>query len=181
VPELLAAFMPKHPAVEIFIEPGTSMNLYLKVLDASLDAAIIVEPSFPLPKTLTFRPIRSEPLIVIAPARLGACDDPDRLLADEPLIRYDRQHWGGRLADDYLRMAGIKPQERLELDSLEAIAVLVDRGLGISLVPDWAPPWPAELNLVKIPLKSPAPRRTIGALWSQASLRIAIIRAFLGD
>ena len=48
--------------------------------------------------------------------------------------------------------AGIVPQERFELNALNAIAVMVDRGLGVSLVPDWARPWPEGLNLVRLPL-----------------------------
>jgi len=43
--------------------------------------------------------------------------DPHELLATEPLIRYDRQQWGGRQADQYLRVAGIVPRERFELNA----------------------------------------------------------------
>ncbi len=177
MPELLAAFMQKHPAVDVFIEPGTSDNLYKKVIDEELDAAIIVEPTFELPKTLNFAPIGREPLIVLCSASIASRDS-DELLSTQPFIRYDRRHWGGRLADDYLRKLKIEPQEHLELDSLEAIAVLVDRELGISLIPDWAPPWPSDLNIAKVPLKRGSPARTIGAIWSAHSLRISIINSF---
>ena len=44
------------------------------------------------------------------------------------------------------------PRERFELNALNAIAVMVDRGLGVSLVPDWARPWPEGLRLVRMPL-----------------------------
>jgi hypothetical protein len=40
------------------------------------------------------------------------------------------------MVDRYLRQTGIRPRERFELDALEAVAVMVDRGLGVSLVPD---------------------------------------------
>jgi DNA-binding transcriptional LysR family regulator len=39
------------------------------------------------------------------------------------------------------------PRERFELDTLEAIAIMVDRGLGVALMHDWAPPWPEGLSL----------------------------------
>ncbi|MBY2907709.1 LysR substrate-binding domain-containing protein [Rhizobium leguminosarum] len=67
---------------------------------------------------------------------------PHELLKTQPFIRYDRTLWSGQLADEYLRTTGIQPKELMELDGLEAIAVLVDRGLGVSLVPNRSAPWP---------------------------------------
>jgi DNA-binding transcriptional LysR family regulator len=42
-------------------------------------------------------------------------------------------------------------RERFEIDSIEAIAVMVDRGLGVSLLPDWARPWSRRASLATIP------------------------------
>jgi len=57
-----------------------------------------------------------------------------------------------RLIDDYLRKARIKPQHRYELEGLELIAVIADRGLRVSLLPDWAPPSSEGLSLPKLAL-----------------------------
>jgi DNA-binding transcriptional LysR family regulator len=92
-----------------------------------------------------------ELFIVLTPASLRA-RNPHGVLASEPFIRLDRAAWTGRMVDRYLRHTGIRPHERLELDVLEAVAVMVDRGLGVSLVPDWAPPWPEGLSIRKMPL-----------------------------
>mgnify|MGYP000231652531 CR=1 FL=1 len=91
------------------------------------------------------------------------------VLATEPLIRYDRQQWGGRQADQYLRQAGIVPRERFELNALNAIAVMVDRGLGVSLVPDWMRPWPEGLDLVRLPLPGKFEPRRMGIVWSRST------------
>ena len=107
--------------------------------------------------------------------------DPHELLANEPLIRYDRNQWGGRLADDYLRRAGIVPRERFELNGLNAIAVMVDRGLGVSLVPDWARPWPEGLRLVRLPLPDAGEPRRIGIVWSRSSVRIRLVNVLLEE
>lgn len=93
-------------------------------------------------------------------------------------IRYDRRHWGGNLADACLRSLGVKPNERFELDSLEAIAVLVGRGLGVSLVPDWAPPWPEGLNLFKLPVAGGA-GRPVGILSTNPSPRRHLVDALM--
>lgn len=179
LPDLLLRCSSTFPGIDVHITPGPSRDLYPKVLDGELDAAIVVQPEFALPKSCNWHVLRSEPLVVIAPP--GAAEsDPHTLLRTHPFIRYDRTHWGGRLADLYLRRAGIRPQERFELDSLDAIAVMVDRGLGVALVPDWAPPWPAGLQLRKLRVEDESLVRRIGALWLRASAHDRQVRAFLG-
>lgn len=97
------------------------------------------------------------------------------MLVQEPFIRLDRRGVAGRLIDDYLRKAGIRPKDRYELDGLELIAVMVDRGLGVSLLPDWAPPWPEGLSLRKLPLPDRSLVRRTGLLWNRASLRTPLV------
>jgi len=107
--------------------------------------------------------------------------DPHQLLREEPLIRYDRHEWGGRQADEYLRKAGIVPRERFELNALNAIAVMVDRGLGVSLVPDWAKPWPEGISVVRLPLPEASEPRRIGMVWSRASVRLRQVNVLLDE
>jgi DNA-binding transcriptional LysR family regulator len=90
-----------------------------------------------------------------------------------------RNVFADRLIDDYLRRTGIRPKERYELDGLELIAVMVDRGLGVSLLPDWAPPWPEGLSLRKLPLPNRSLTRRTGLLWNRASFRARLIQALL--
>lgn len=180
LPDALTRLSGRYPQLHLYIMPGTSIGLYEQVLAGNLDAALMVEPPFALPKGFGWHVLRREPLVVLAPAS-AAGRDPLDLLACEPFIRYDRNHWGGRLADGCLRRLGIRPRERYELDGLEAIAVLVDRGLGVSLLPDWAPPWPEGLSLVKLPLPGEAVDRRIGLLWPRASTRLRLIEALLAE
>ena len=76
---------------------------------------------------------------------------------------------------------GDRPNERLEIDSLEAIAIMVSRGLGVTLLPDWASLWLETLRLRKIAIPDPSLRRRVGLLWRLASLRDGVIRAFLQE
>lgn len=178
LPDVLAEMIERYPGVEIYLEPGVSIELYQKVLDGELDAAVIIRPNFPIPKACAFTVIREEPLIVIAPRSVSP-RDPLELLRTQPFIRYDRKHWGGRTADEYLRRVGIEPTERFELDALEAIAILVDRGLGVSLIPDWTPPWHEGLSLLKIPLPPPIPQRFVGIVRLTGSPRTRSVNAFI--
>src|SRR5712672_3368406 len=158
LPDILALMKEKYPQIQVRLTRGISAELYRKVLDGDdLDAAIIAEPPFAIPKS---------------------CDW--RLLREEPFIRLDRNLWPGRLVDSYLRQVGIRPREFFEIDGAEAIAVMVDRGLGVSLMPDWAPPWPEGLSLAKLPVPDASSfARRVGLVWARASLRLRLVHAFL--
>ncbi|HEY8585135.1 MAG TPA: LysR family transcriptional regulator [Rhodanobacter sp.] len=174
LPDIFARMVEEFPQINVFIKPGLSSDLYRAVENGDLDAAIVLQAPFALPKTCDWQLLREEPLIVLAPERMAG-RDPHEVLANEPLIRYDRNQWGGRQADEYLRAAGIEPQERFELNALNAIAVMVDRGLGVSLVPDWSPPWPEGLRLVRMPLPGKSVPRRIGIVWSRSTIRISLV------
>ena len=176
LPKLLSRVNRFHPDVAFFVAPGTSQGLYQRVLNGDLDAAIVVEPPFAIPKDCDWQTLREEPLVVIAP-KDGSIDDPHQLLRTQPFVRYDRNHWGGRLAERYLRYCGIVPMDRIELDALEAIAVMVDRGLGVSLVPNWAPPWPEGLSIRKWVISDDRFTRKIGLVWNRFSLNLRLVKA----
>jgi DNA-binding transcriptional LysR family regulator len=180
LPDILARMVDKFPQINVFIKPGYSADLYRAVESGELDAAIVLQAPFPLPKTCDWQLLREEPLVVLAPESM-AHRDPHELLANEPLIRYDRYQWGGRQADEYLRKVGIVPHERFELNALNAIAVMVDRGLGVSLVPDWAQPWPEGLRLVRLPLPEECVPRRIGMVWSRSTVRIRLVTVLLQE
>lgn len=180
LPDALARMVETFPLINVFIKPGYSADLYRAVEEGDLDAALVLQAPYVLPKTCEWQLLREEPLVVLAPESMAG-RDPHELLASEPLIRYDRHQWGGRQADEYLQVAGIVPRERFELNALNAIAVMVDRGLGVSLVPDWARPWPEGLKVVRIPLPQATVPRRIGVVWSRSSVRVRLVTVFLQE
>ncbi|RXT51260.1 LysR family transcriptional regulator [Bosea sp. Tri-44] len=179
LPDLLVQLRQNRPGIELYILPGMSGDLYSCIIEGELDAAIMVQPHFALPKALDWLLLRQEKLLVITPLSVTE-SDARAILKREPFIRYDRNHWGGRIVDLHLRKLKIRPREQYELDSLEAITVLVSRGLGVSLVPDWLPPWPEGANVRRIKA-SGAPTRDVGILWSRSSKRLPLIHAFMAE
>ncbi len=177
VPPLLRALYDQHPKLAVYMEPGNSAALYQRVTDGMLDAAVIVEPQFTLPKSCGWQVLAEEPMCVLAPLACAGRDALD-LLASEPFIRYDRNMWGGRMADAWLRAHHVQPQERIEVDALNAIAAFVHAGLGVALVPDWTPPWPEGLQVLRIPLPAPAPVRRMGLVWTEGP-KAPLARALL--
>ncbi|KAF1047029.1 MAG: Hca operon transcriptional activator HcaR [Herbaspirillum frisingense] len=177
LPALLEGFYRSYPHASVFVEPGASVELCRKVAAGELDAAVVVEPQFAVPKTCEWLVLMDEPLVVIAPAGTQE-EDPHALLRNEPFIRYNRGVLGGQLADRYLRDHGIVPRQRLEIDSLLAIAALVGKGLGVSLLPDWSSLWEGGQALRKIELPDRAPVRRVGLLVARHSPHYALASVF---
>ncbi|WP_233236389.1 LysR family transcriptional regulator [Bordetella sp. LUAb4] len=180
LPPVLKRLASKHPGLELHVTPGASTALYEKLLANEIDAALLVEPPFPLGKAYSWSTVRIDPYVFLAAATLK--DTPPReLVRGQPFIRYDRKVWGGRLADTWLRSHRYRPTERFELDALDAIAVLVDQGLGVSLVPDWHGPWPEGIRLAKIPVPVDPIYRKTGFLWPRNSLHLRQIETLVAE
>jgi DNA-binding transcriptional LysR family regulator len=177
LPGVLDLLSKKHPGLRIFLEPGTSSDLYDRTLGGGLDASVLVRPPFDWPKGVTFRTWQREPLVLIAPGS-ETRDDYREIIRDWPLIIYDRRQWGGRHVAAWLDAEGLTAEPRFELDALDAIAVLVDRGLGVSVLPDWSGPRPEGMSLRRIPLPSASPRE-IGMIAPLNGPRTHLLRVLL--
>lgn len=175
LPPVLRRLYQRYPGLALFITPGASIELCRKVGAGELDAAVVVEPQFAIPKTCEWRPFLDEPLVVVAPAAMAG-RDAHEVLRTEPFIRYERSVLGGQLADRYLRDHGIYPQQRLEIDGLLAIAALVDQGIGVSLLPDWVSLWSEGMALARLPLPGRPPVRRSGLIWASHGPHAALAR-----
>ena len=180
LPPVLQRIYSRYPELAIFAEPGSSINLCHKVASGELDAAIVVEPQFAIPKTCEWHLLRSEPLVVVAPRKMKQ-RQAHELLQNEPFIRYSRSVSGGQLADRYLWDHGIHPRQRLEIDGLLAIVELVAAGIGVSLIPDWSSMWSPSLPVACIPLPGEAPVRKIGLIAARHAPSAALSKALAGE
>jgi len=178
LPPVLRKLYAEHPDLSVSVVSNGSVELCRMVASGELDAAVVVEPQFAIPKTCEWRPLMDEPLVVVAPREL-ADGDPHELLRTQPFIRYDRTVWGGQLADRYLRDHGIRPHQRLEINGLMSIAVMIDHGLGVSLLPDWSALWSGGLSIARVSLPDKAPVRRIGFIWGVQSPHAHLANLFL--
>lgn len=178
LPPVLKRLYDKYPALSVFVAPGSSVELCRQVATGALDAAVVVEPQFTMAKGCAWSLLIEERLVVVAPEGLKDRSAHD-LLTHEPFIRYDRSVLGGQLADRYLRDQGIVVRQRLEIDSLMAIAAFVGQGLGVALLPDWAPMWNGGFDIVGIALPERAPIRRVGIVWAKQGPRAALAQALL--
>ena len=177
LPETLHSMRQNFPRIEVRILSDVSSVLYQSVRDQDIDLAIITRPSFRLLKDMNWQVLRRERIVLLAP-ETSTIDDPMQLLRSEPFIRYDRNYWGGQLVDAWLRKHKLRLNELYELNSLEAMARLVSLGVGVTVVPDWMPPWPEGLRLRKLALDD-ALEREIGVVWSRAGTALPLVRRFV--
>ncbi|WP_435667703.1 LysR family transcriptional regulator [Maritalea sp.] len=126
IPSAVRIIEQKAPNADLKIMPGSSSSLFSQLEQRQLDAAIIVRPSFELSKTMSVEHFCSQPFVSIG-----------KLSPEQPLVVYDRQSWGGKIAWQWI--SANLPAHRIlcELDSLETIATLVDQQLGAAIIPAW--------------------------------------------
>lgn len=134
LPPVLLRLRREAPGVAPKLVPGVSLNLLSQVDAGDIDLAVMIRPPFALPKELHAELIQQEPFVLIAPLETQG-DDPFQLLADHPLVRYDRSSFGGRQVSQFLRKHRLEVRPGLELDELDAIVKMVESGLGVALVP----------------------------------------------
>lgn len=140
MPRALVRLRDRAPQLRANLRPGTSPQLYDMLLSGEIDAALIIEPPFELPKSLTAIRVKNEPLNIIYPVHMK--QSPDALLRTQPYIQYDPNSWGGALAEKFVRDRGIVPNVFCTMDDIHTTRLMVEAGVGVSLIP--AQPWMAD-------------------------------------
>jgi DNA-binding transcriptional LysR family regulator len=122
------------PGWRVRVVPGVSLNLLARVDAAEMDVALIIRPPFALPAELAWRTVLAEPFVLVVPDRLAG-HSWRSLHKSQPFVRYDRNSYGGRLVERFLKKIRIAVNEAVELDELQGIVGLVEQGAGVALVP----------------------------------------------
>jgi DNA-binding transcriptional LysR family regulator len=169
LPALLARFSAAHPNVRLAVKTGTSEEVLEMVLHDQVQLGIIRSLAH---KEVQSVPLYTDALVLIAgPGHRLASSRTGRQvrladLAGEVLVLFGRSSSYLEFTTATFRQAGVLPNSVLELDNIEAAKKMVERGLGVSLVP--ASTVAAELaagTLTRIELVDAAPvRREIVAV-----------------
>ena len=164
LPELLEGYRRQHPLVEIQVVEDMTDALVEQLRDGRLDLALLSLPTED--ERLEIRPLFEERLmLVVGPnhrlARAEAVDLAD--LADEPWILPYRRHGVRALLEGACADAGFQLRVAVELSGLGPIKQLVQRGLGLSVLPPAVVDNEVRLGqLHAIPIARPALIRSIG-------------------
>jgi DNA-binding transcriptional LysR family regulator len=163
LPDAIARLSAAHPRLKVRVVHALSAELMTMVDAGDIDAALVSRPPGELPMDLTWHGFADEPLVVIAPDTIVECDD-EALLRGFPVIRFNRHAWAGRVIDQELRRRKIVTQDIMELDSIESIALMVGRGLGVAVVPHRTIDQPFPVPLTVIPFGNPPIVRSVGVI-----------------
>ena len=138
LPALLARFSAAHPAVRLAVKTGTSEEILEMVLHDQVQLGIIRALASQEIETV---PLFTDTLVLIAGPGHRLAGSPAgrraRLadLAGEVLVLFGRSSSYLDFTTATFRQAGVLPGSVLELDNIEAAKKMVERGLGVSLVP----------------------------------------------
>ncbi len=151
LPEVLAGFYKQVKDCRVRIVPGLSVHL-LNLVDAGkIDLGVVIRPPFSLQSDLSWTTLVREPYRLLVPRNVSG-NDWSELLSSQPFVRYDRESFGGRQVDRFLRASHLQVHEVCELDELEAIVQLVAKGVGVALLPQTESfkRWPATVRAIDL-------------------------------
>ncbi|WP_322042522.1 LysR substrate-binding domain-containing protein [Paraburkholderia sp. J67] len=164
-----------HPELEVRLTSARSAELAEMVETGEVDAAVVVgNADGTLHESLVWTPLYEEPLMLVT-SRATKGNDARRILAERSFLRFDRRVPTGSVIDDALRTLGIKPQEYLELNSIETIVSLVRNDVGVSVLPVLHNGnWRDDANLKLIALSNPPFMRTVGMIHRKSNRRTVL-------
>lgn len=163
LPRALAALNHEFPGVRINVTGGLPSDLITRVQDGDLDGVLVSEPQYRAPH-LHWIPLVEEPLVVVT-AMDNNGHSVEEILTSCPYIGLNRGAWGGRLVDEYLHSRGIVLRPIMEFDSIEPVMLMVQRGIGVSIVHQGCIDHPLRVMMRRFTLEEPALARRVGLLY----------------
>jgi DNA-binding transcriptional LysR family regulator len=141
-----------------------------------LDAAVVTQPS-ELDAHLTSRQILVEPMVVLAPKDMTGTSD-EVLLKTQPLISFNRKAEVSRRIEEALLQRRIKVDPIMEMDTLETFQMMIQRGLGIGILPVSSVRKHLRDELYIVPFGTPPLTRKITLIQRSDHRRVSLLDAF---
>lgn len=160
LPNALIALRGEPRGPRLTVISALSGELVRAVEQGDLDAAVVHRPEH-LPHRTEWRAIARQEIVVVAPAT-SVETDVHRLFAQHAYIRFNRQAWVAPLIEERLAALGLAPETGAEIESIEAIRLLVGLGFGLSVIPSTGPETDPALRT--LPFGDPPLYRQIGLL-----------------
>ena len=180
IPELLQRLYQESPLVRIDVRELSVAEqirtLHAAEIDVGLATLPINDPS------LIVRRIFSEPLVLIVQSESEFADRAFirlRDLAEQRFIICPRYRRAGfhEVVIEHATKAGFRPRIANEVDAPSTAVALVERGLGVALVPR-SESGPASDRVRSIPIGDPAVFIEIGAVWRRENMS-PVVRWFI--
>jgi DNA-binding transcriptional LysR family regulator len=167
LPGILKEFCSRYPKLEVSVRTGPSDQVVQMVLADEVQLALARTVAHPDVEAV---PVYEDDVVLVtAPqhslAATGRAEIED--LAREPLIIFSRGSGYYALVQAALRQAGVVARTAMEMDSMEATKKMVEKGLGIAMLPRVSAERELEQGmLVEIKVNGMTmPKREISAIY----------------
>lgn len=167
LPGELRSFLNEHPKIHIKLECNISENIMKAVAESAADVGIVAMGT--RREDLEYFPYHSDHLIVITPK--------DHVLAERKSVSFSETlgfdyvglQPGSAINNQLVRAAndlGRMPKLRIQVDSFDALCLMVEAGLGIGIVPAGAArPYFKGLRIRPLQLREP---------WAHRELKLCV-------
>jgi DNA-binding transcriptional LysR family regulator len=182
LPEILARFVTAHPRVEVAVRTGHSEDVLRMVLRDEVQLGLGRALTHP---EVELQPFHEEQLVlVVAPAHAFARKGRVRMadVGGEQLIMFDRTSSYYEITQAAFLSAGVTLKQLMELDNIEATKKMVERGLGVALLPRASvvrEVAAGQLRLVTIADAPPMRRSIVAMRRRDAGPPSGVVAAFL--
>jgi DNA-binding transcriptional LysR family regulator len=138
LPEILVRFTARHPDVRLRVRTGHSEDIVDLVVRGEVELGIVRKLR---DARVRSRPLYEDELVLVARpdhpfAEAGIVDVSE--ISHVQLILFDRTSSYYEVTNALFRAAGVVPRGITEVDNIEAAKRMVDRGLGVALLPGTA-------------------------------------------
>ncbi len=138
--ELFEAFMRAHPQIELTFRTTVSTDQTVAdILAGSAEVGFAALPVYS--PSLQVRELFEDELVLVAGPRhrlAGRGSVSVRDVAAERLVLFERGSSVRRATDAFFHRVGVRPALALESNDTYFVKLMVERGLGVSLLPAWA-------------------------------------------
>lgn len=170
IPSVTTSVLPKallrlrrlYPRLRIRVESGLSQELSFKVTQGRLDAAVVTDSNIKEFGLLS-RVIWQETLVLTVHRDLAKGSIPE-LLQRYPFIRFNAAMGVGRIIESAIKSRALFVDDAMELDSIEAICMMVSLKLGVAIIPENSIPARLRPKLATIVLPPPKATRSISLI-----------------
>ena len=173
VPLALADMAAVYTDLSFDLTVGMSQTLTADVAAGRLDAALVAE-HVGVPAGLSWTPVLSEPLVLVAPSHATGQTELS-LLKNLPFIRYETDVPLAKQIATELSRLGVLPREIAVANTMPSVVGMVQAGLGCAIIPQIAFLDAAPASLYCIQFRNGAITRRIGLVQRQVSSRAEVL------
>lgn len=167
LPSEIRSFTDLHPGIHVHLEGDISETIMKSVTEGTVDVGIITMGTYQ--QDLEFFPYHSDQLVVITPKDHPLAQNKSVSFADTLDFDFVGLPVGSALHNQILRSAqelGKTPKLRIQVNSFDALCLMVEAGLGIGIVPKGAAkPYFKGLRIRPLTLDEP---------WAHRELKICV-------